>query len=51
MTGMQGRLSLLLALAVGAAAQEWPACQDQNTVIRNADQALFTNLQGYGATI
>merc|ERR1711982_41173 len=31
--------------------QEWPACQEQNTVIRNAGQALFTNLQGYGATI
>eukprot|EP00435_Cladocopium_sp_Y103_P029671 s1023_g7.t1 len=33
------------------AAQNWPACQEQNTVIRNAGQALFTNLQGYGATI
>merc|ERR1712060_504629 len=32
-------------------AQNWPACQEQNTVIRNAGQALFTNLQGYGATI
>lgn len=30
---------------------EWPACQEQNTVIRNAGQALFANLQGYGATI
>eukprot|EP00438_Fugacium_kawagutii_P032171 Skav225985 [mRNA] locus=scaffold5683:103609:114566:+ [translate_table: standard] len=34
-----------------ATAQNWPACQEQNTVIRNAGQALFTNLQGYGATI
>merc|ERR1711915_375453 len=35
--------------SVGAA--DWPACQEQNKVIRNAGQALFTNLQGYGATI
>merc|ERR1711920_1071960 len=34
-----------------AAAQNWPGCQEQNTVIRNAGQALFTNLQGFGATI
>ncbi|CAE6971214.1 HOP1 [Symbiodinium natans] len=39
-------------LCIGlAAAQNWPGCQEQNTVIRNAGQALFTNLQGYGATI
>jgi len=50
-TGVCMQLSLLLACAVGAAAQEWPGCQEQNTVIRNAGQALFTNLQGYGATI
>lgn len=30
---------------------EWPGCQETNTVIRNAGQALFTNLQGFGATI
>eukprot|EP00927_Polykrikos_kofoidii_P026704 TRINITY_DN2374_c0_g1_i1.p1 TRINITY_DN2374_c0_g1~~TRINITY_DN2374_c0_g1_i1.p1 ORF type:complete len:186 (+),score=39.54 TRINITY_DN2374_c0_g1_i1:76-558(+) len=30
---------------------EWPACQEQGIVIRNAGQALFANLQGYGATI
>merc|ERR1712048_635442 len=29
----------------------WPDCQEKNTVIHNAGQALFTNLQGYGATI
>lgn len=33
------------------ASDEWPACQEHNTVIRNAGQALFTNLQGFGATI
>ncbi|CAK0855306.1 unnamed protein product [Prorocentrum cordatum] len=43
-------LGSLCALPRGAAA-EWPGCQEQNTVIRNAGQALFTNLQGYGATI
>ncbi|CAD7955777.1 unnamed protein product [Amoebophrya sp. A120] len=27
----------------------WPACMEQNTVIRNAGKALFTNVAGYGA--
>jgi len=40
--------ALLLAVA---SAQDWPACQEQNTVIRNAGEALFANLQGFGATI
>jgi len=35
----------------GPTSDTWPGCQEQNTVIRNAGQALFTNLQGYGATI
>eukprot|EP00439_Symbiodinium_sp_Y106_P039778 s2025_g4.t2 len=44
--------ALALALACSVArAQNWPACQEQNTVIRNAGKALFTNLQGYGAVI
>mmetsp|Transcript_12779 Transcript_12779/g.29998 ORF Transcript_12779/g.29998 Transcript_12779/m.29998 type:complete len:177 (+) Transcript_12779:86-616(+) len=46
-------LGLLLGsfLLQGASAQNWPACQEKNTVIRNAGKALFTNLQGYGAVI
>jgi len=28
----------------------WPGCQEYNIVVRNADQALFVNLQAYGAT-
>merc|ERR1719213_676196 len=35
----------------GTLADDWPACQEQNTVIRNAGRALFTNLQGFGATV
>merc|ERR1719161_1944929 len=31
-------------------AAQWPGCQEQNTVIRNAGRALFTNLAGFGAT-
>jgi len=34
-----------------ASGTPWPDCHEKNTVIRNAGQALFTNLQGYGATI
>jgi len=37
--------------AVKPPSTPWPECQEQNTVIRNAGQALFTNLQAYGATI
>merc|ERR1739849_26766 len=56
---MAASLSNLLIVRVGilllgtdvTMAQDWKACQEQNTVIRNAGQALFTNLQGYGATI
>eukprot|EP00435_Cladocopium_sp_Y103_P057131 s576_g19.t1 len=32
-------------------AQDWPTCQEENIVIRNAGRALFTNLQGFGATV
>jgi len=35
-------------LVTGEAAS-WPACMEQNTVIRNAGKALFTNTAGYGA--
>jgi hypothetical protein len=28
---------------------EWPTCIEHNTVIRNAGQSIFTNVQGYGA--
>eukprot|EP00928_Gymnodinium_smaydae_P065457 TRINITY_DN485_c0_g5_i1.p1 TRINITY_DN485_c0_g5~~TRINITY_DN485_c0_g5_i1.p1 ORF type:complete len:302 (-),score=52.99 TRINITY_DN485_c0_g5_i1:173-1021(-) len=60
LNGKHGKLAKFIcnapeapAAAAPAAAQsgEWPACQEQNTVIRGAGQALFTNLQGYGATI
>merc|ERR1712217_412102 len=43
-------LAFMLATSQ-ARAQSWPACQEQNTVIRNAGRALFTNLQGFGATV
>lgn len=39
------------AKMAGPTSDSWPGCQEQNTVIRNAGQALFANLQGYGATI
>merc|ERR1712129_575841 len=42
---------LVAAIASGTLANDWPACQEQNTVIRNAGRALFTNLQGFGATV
>mmetsp|Transcript_39003 Transcript_39003/g.61762 ORF Transcript_39003/g.61762 Transcript_39003/m.61762 type:complete len:175 (+) Transcript_39003:77-601(+) len=52
MLRIMDRLVLFVVfLGQSAVAQDWPACQEQNTVIRNAGQALFTNLQGYGATI
>eukprot|EP00927_Polykrikos_kofoidii_P076719 TRINITY_DN73759_c0_g1_i1.p1 TRINITY_DN73759_c0_g1~~TRINITY_DN73759_c0_g1_i1.p1 ORF type:complete len:171 (+),score=20.59 TRINITY_DN73759_c0_g1_i1:69-581(+) len=42
--------AVLLVSAGRAAVQEWPACQEQGTVIRSAGQGLFTNLEGFGAT-
>mmetsp|Transcript_17082 Transcript_17082/g.49505 ORF Transcript_17082/g.49505 Transcript_17082/m.49505 type:complete len:176 (+) Transcript_17082:95-622(+) len=53
MTATRQLLLAALAASIGGrtVAQNWPACQEQNTVIRNSGQALFTNLQGYGATI
>merc|ERR1711918_12631 len=46
---MMRTLSLAAALATSVAAAEWPACIEQNTVIRNAGKALFENIAGYGA--
>mmetsp|Transcript_25221 Transcript_25221/g.58028 ORF Transcript_25221/g.58028 Transcript_25221/m.58028 type:complete len:180 (-) Transcript_25221:51-590(-) len=40
--------SCLLRVAIGVG---WPECQEQNTVIRNAGNALFSNFQGFGATV
>merc|ERR1719265_2080404 len=37
--------------AAKAAGMPWPDCQEKDTVIRGAGQALFANLQGYGATV
>jgi len=34
---------------VSASASSWPQCIEQNTVIRNAGKALFTNVAGFGA--
>eukprot|EP00439_Symbiodinium_sp_Y106_P053261 s5253_g7.t1 len=42
----------LLGLASWSLAMaDWPGCQENNMVIRNAGRALFTNLQGFGATV
>lgn len=44
--------SLALLAVTGAVAQSnspWPQCIEQNTVIRNAGKAFFTNVAGYGA--
>lgn len=45
------RTLLGLALLHPVTGDDWPQCQEQNTVIRNAGRALFTNLQGFGATV
>ena len=37
------------AVSVSASASSWPQCIEQNTVIRNAGKALFTNVAGFGA--
>ena len=42
-------LSLLAGSAPATFALEWPHCIEQNTVIRNAGKAFFTNVAGYGA--
>eukprot|EP00446_Apocalathium_sp_SHHI-4_P029820 CAMPEP_0177243688 /NCGR_PEP_ID=MMETSP0367-20130122/49477_1 /TAXON_ID=447022 ORGANISM="Scrippsiella hangoei-like, Strain SHHI-4" /NCGR_SAMPLE_ID=MMETSP0367 /ASSEMBLY_ACC=CAM_ASM_000362 /LENGTH=175 /DNA_ID=CAMNT_0018695393 /DNA_START=87 /DNA_END=614 /DNA_ORIENTATION=+ len=44
-------LAAAASLIACAHAEDWPACQQQNTVVRSGGQALFANLQGYGATI
>ena len=44
--------SLVAAAAPTVLAQShspWPQCIEQNTVIRNAGKAFFTNVAGYGA--
>ena len=46
------RSTLVVALAstaTVAADSVWPSCIEQNTVIRNAGKAFFTNVAGYGA--
>ncbi len=44
--------SLLAIAASGVTVMgqhDWPRCIEQNTVIRNAGKAFFTNVAGYGA--
>mmetsp|Transcript_97771 Transcript_97771/g.281308 ORF Transcript_97771/g.281308 Transcript_97771/m.281308 type:complete len:175 (+) Transcript_97771:95-619(+) len=43
--------AFLAATFYAALAEDWPGCQQQNIVIRNAGRALFTDLQAFGATI
>eukprot|EP00927_Polykrikos_kofoidii_P026645 TRINITY_DN2368_c0_g1_i2.p1 TRINITY_DN2368_c0_g1~~TRINITY_DN2368_c0_g1_i2.p1 ORF type:complete len:272 (-),score=36.23 TRINITY_DN2368_c0_g1_i2:60-875(-) len=47
--GVQGMLAKTICRR--STALPWPACQEQNSVIRNAGHALFANLLGYGAMI
>eukprot|EP00927_Polykrikos_kofoidii_P077854 TRINITY_DN74758_c0_g1_i1.p1 TRINITY_DN74758_c0_g1~~TRINITY_DN74758_c0_g1_i1.p1 ORF type:complete len:173 (+),score=19.22 TRINITY_DN74758_c0_g1_i1:3-521(+) len=42
--------TLLLGSLGPAGAHQWPDCQEQNTVIRSAGQALSTDVLGLGAT-
>eukprot|EP00927_Polykrikos_kofoidii_P005205 TRINITY_DN12078_c0_g2_i1.p2 TRINITY_DN12078_c0_g2~~TRINITY_DN12078_c0_g2_i1.p2 ORF type:complete len:170 (+),score=27.55 TRINITY_DN12078_c0_g2_i1:94-603(+) len=43
--------SFLASTWIYARAQTWPSCQQDGVVIRNANKAFFTNLQGFGATV
>ena len=43
-------IAVVAAFGVAEAyASSWPQCIEQNTVIRNAGKALFTNVAGFGA--
>ena len=43
---MLKRVAAAMAAALSVKAADWPACMEQNTVIRNAGKALFTNVAG-----